>query len=1324
MPETDVRSATMPTAASSLSMSVGEFDFTALNLSEEWKRWKQRFEIFELASNFHKEDEKRRVAMLLHSMGESGIRIYNSFNLSSTEQYKYETVLQKFAGHFDAKCPITLTRHKFFTCKQKSDQSVSDFATELQNLSLPCKFGNLRLELVCDLFIAGLLDKKFQFMLLKEEAIDITKAVNMCKMAELSKEHVNNMHSESSSTVENGEISHVRSRSHSRPRTNKGKGNQGGSHRSNSNVAQSSSKTKNCYNCGLPYQSLNVHQNRCPAKSKTCFKCKKSGHFSSVCQSSQPRNVSNLQLDTKTYFVGEIQVVNDNDTEWNQTLYFNENPVDFKIDTGSPVNILPVNIFNDLSTNHRIKKQIWNLSTVSNERIPVIGSINLTCSLPNNPQRYKLEFVIVDLECNPLLGLQSCQRLNLVKRMANVNALSYSATLSKFSNVFSNDIGTLNPPYQIKLSNDAVPRIDAQRRIPFALRTQLQEELDRMESSGIIEKITEPTEWVNSIVVVKKKNNQLRICLDPRYLNKFIITSNNSIPTFESISSKIANAKYFSVLDCNSGFWMIPLTEDSAKICTFNSPLGGRYFFKKLPFGLSCASEAFQERINFLFERVDGVEPYLDDFLIWGSSKEEHDQRLHQVLKIAEQAGLKFNKSKCKFGLTEIKYLGHIFSANGITIDPDKISAVTNISNPTNVKELQRLFGVFNYLSKFIPNFAAESAPLRELLKKSNLDFVWLDAHTECLNKLKNLIASAPVLRNFDPSIPIVMSVDSSIQGVGAVLLQDSRPVAYASKALTECQKKWAQIEREAYAIVFGCLRFRQYIFGAKISVETDHKALETLFKKPLNSVPARIQRMMLKIQAFNLDVKYRPGKFLYIADTLSRDPLPNHENEQYVDLDGEIVCHVNAVVENLPLPKFKLDQIKAESNKDKIHNLLRNTILNGWPNSKNKLFNELHVFWNYRDELHVIDDLIFKNNALLIPASMQKEMLATIHEGHSGYNFCVNRSKNFVFWPSMQVQIKEMCLSCDTCITFSANNCKESLIPHEYDNIPWLKVACDLFEFNKTNYLIIVDYYSKFFEISKLNNISSSQVITHMKSIFARHGIPKTLICDSGTQFTSRDFKNFSLHYGFEYFCSSPYHHQSNGLAEAHVKIVKNILKKCLHDGTDPYLAILNFRNTPKNDSLLSPANLLFSRNLRTKLPCNRNNLLPVVHNYNNFARKNYVKNYYNKSARDMKDVNINDNVYFKRDVQKPWVKGKVVDCSGPRSFVVRDQHDKQYVRNRVHIKIPCTDNSYDNIPTATPISPSGSSYSSAASTPSPIPKRIPKKVLRFADEYEKYYK
>ncbi|KAI5753094.1 hypothetical protein M8J77_023427 [Diaphorina citri] len=193
MPETNVRSATMPTAASSLSMSVGEFDFTALNLSEEWKRWKQRFEIFELASNFHKEDEKRRVAMLLHSMGESGIRIYNSFNLSSTEQYKYETVLQKFAGHFDAKCPITLTRHKFFTCKQKSDQSVSDFATELQNLSLPCKFGNLRLELVCDLFIAGLLDKKFQFMLLKEEAIDITKAVNMCKMAELSKVSTYNM---------------------------------------------------------------------------------------------------------------------------------------------------------------------------------------------------------------------------------------------------------------------------------------------------------------------------------------------------------------------------------------------------------------------------------------------------------------------------------------------------------------------------------------------------------------------------------------------------------------------------------------------------------------------------------------------------------------------------------------------------------------------------------------------------------------------------------------------------------------------------------------------------------------------------------------------------------------------------------------------------------------------------------------------------------------------------------------------------------------------------------------------------------------------------
>ncbi|KAL1447948.1 hypothetical protein WDU94_005561 [Cyamophila willieti] len=283
----------------------------------------------------------------------------------------------------------------------------------------------------------------------------------------------------------------------------------------------------------------------------------------------------------------------------------------------------------------------------------------------------------------------------------------------------------------------------------------------------------------------------------------------------------------------------------------------------------------------------------------------------------------------------------------------------------------------------------------------------------------------------------------------------------------------------------------------------------------------------------------------------------------------------------------------------------------------------------------------------------------------------------------------------------------------HEIPEVPWLKLACDFFEYNKVNYLIVVDYYSKFFEIAPLNNLGTQNVITHFKSIFARHGIPKMLVCDSGSQFTSSLFKQFSEQYEFDFVCSSPYHHQSNGLAEAHVKIVKNLLKKCKQDGTDPYLAILNFRNTPKNNSP-SPANLLFSRTLRTRMPCHVDNLKPNVKNISNSNNKLDVEDS-KISSRDLKPVVEGDNVYFKKDVTKPWVKGKVVQkCAQPRSFIVKDLDDNKYRRNRVHIKLFPKKN----------IVPSPHS-SPEVNDPVSVsrPKRGPKPILYFSDQYDEYY-
>ena len=219
--------------------------------------------------------------------------------------------------------------------------------------------------------------------------------------------------------------------------------------------------------------------------------------------------------------------------------------------------------------------------------------------------------------------------------------------------------------------------------------------------------------------------------------------------------------------------------------------------------------------------------------------------------------------------------MGHVLSADGVKRDPQKVEAINGMPVPVNREELQRFLGVVTYLSKFIPNMSQKSAPLRQLLQK-DVEWSWGQAEDDAFTSLKTAISSSPVLKFFDPKEPVTLSVDASSKGVGAVILQNNRPVAYASKALTLSQQNYAQIEKEMLAIVFGCERFHNYLYGQReITVESDHKPLEAILKKPIHQAPLRLQKMTLRIKPYAVKVKYLPGKHLVLADALSRAYLP-----------------------------------------------------------------------------------------------------------------------------------------------------------------------------------------------------------------------------------------------------------------------------------------------------------------------------------------------------------------------------------------------------------------------------------------------------------------
>ncbi|XP_059061148.1 uncharacterized protein K02A2.6-like, partial [Achroia grisella] len=715
-----------------------------------------------------------------------------------------------------------------------------------------------------------------------------------------------------------------------------------------------------------------------------------------------------------------------------------------------------------------------------------------------------------------------------------------------------------------------------------------------MVSQRIIAKVDGPSDWVNSITIVKKANGDLRICLDPKELNMAIKREYFRLPTLDEIVSKLSGARYFSTLDVTSGFWNVALDE-SSKYCTFNTPFG-RYKFLRMPFGICSASEVFHKKMFEYFGDIQGCEMYIDDILIYAIDKKQHDEILKKVLDRCRHINLKLNKNKCKFGLDEIKYLGHRITKNGLCPDDSHISAIKNMPIPKNKKDVERFLGMITYVSTFIPNLSDRTLPLRELLKK-DISWHWNERHEECFNYLKTCLLKRPVLQYYSMNKHIVISVDASKSGLGACLMQDNLPVCYASKSLTETEQRYAQIEKELYACLFACERFNVYIYGrSDVTIETDHKPLISIIKKPTVDAPLRLQRMLLRLQRYTFNLIYKPGKHLYIADTLSRAYEQNSEDDiSHTDQDEMcVVGEIRSITSKYTDAQFLQLQKITETDNELIQ--LQEYIANWWPSNKSEVADAVKPYWNFKEELSMNYGLIWKGNKILIPKSLRQEMLQKIHIGHMGLEKCTLRSREIMFWPGLNNDLKNMITNCNICLTHRKSNQKEELQPHEIPNRPWAKVGMDLFEIKGCHYLLMVDYFSKFFEIVQLPVTTSEYVINCIKNIFSRQGIPNIVMSDCGPQFVSHIFKQFAQEWNFIHTTSSPRYPQSNGQIERTVQTVKNIIIKTSESHTDYRIALLEYLNTPLDENLASPAELLQSRKLRSVIPVSDRLLKPKI--------------------------------------------------------------------------------------------------------------------------------
>ncbi len=503
---------------------------------------------------------------------------------------------------------------------------------------------------------------------------------------------------------------------------------------------------------------------------------------------------------------------------------------------------------------------------------------------------------------------------------------------------------------------------------------------------------------------------------------------------------------------------------------------------------------------------------------------------------------------------------------------------INEMPQPTNCEELKRFLGIVTYVAKFIPNMAQITAPLRQLLEK-NVDWVWDQEQSKAFTTLKAAIVNPPVLKFFDQKQPVCLSVDASSKGMGAVLLQNDRPVAYASKALTSCQQNYSQIEKEMFAIVHGCEHFHQYLYGQReVIVESDHKPLEAILKKSIHQAPLRLQRMILRLKPYAIKVKYTPGSQLLIADALSRSQMSAQINDPSDEFE------VN-VLESGQISETMFEKLVEETKKDAELQQLHRVVMDGWPQTKPETPLEIRPYWSYRDEISGYDGLMFKGDRVIVPQVLRPEMLDRIHAAHLGIEKCKARARGSVFWPGMNSAIDEMVSECRTCLQFQRRNQREPLMPQEIPERPWSTVAADIFYYKGRDYLLVVDYFSKYPEVTRINHKNSEAVILAMKEMFARHGIPEKIIADN-MPFNSLRFRDFAREWEIEVVTSSPHYPHSNGLVERNVQTIKRLLKKSNDSKQDAFLALLEFRNSPISGMEQSPAELLMSRKLRAKLP------------------------------------------------------------------------------------------------------------------------------------------